>query len=561
MNPFITLFFIVLFSLNLSAQPCEWAISGGSNVAGVNAEGGKTVLSASGGYYVSGRYDSLVTIQGTTLKNLYPGGSGVYIAKVNANGGLVWMKHIESLEMSVEGIAQQNDELYLVGQFQNNITIAGVNFSGMGLTGIILKFDSNGNLVWGRTGLSSSNAYVSAIKFVDNNAFLITGRFRQNLTIDGTTISGASSNFTYGYYGRMTTGGQLSWIKKSGEGGNLCEPMAIEVEQGGNFYIGGIYRQGLTIGSISAPVPGSNLANLPWIARFDALGNPLWILAGNAPLGVFGTSSLTDIKRLNNGQLAVTGGLTTQVSFLGVLNQTGHSAFAFNITASGNLTKSHLLQSSQVGNKYDFAAQDNAGNVWYGGRSKGYMTTINNGVVIGSAFNTFNTDLILAYYQNGTNYQGIMRLGGTGNDYINGGVMDQMGRLVITGGFSGVMNIVGTNISSPNGNTTALFLARICNFSTNTSTELYGFTNDNWKVWPIPAKDQIQISLDGNLKNTSLKNAGWRIVDNLGRELEQGTWNGQNVLTVTNKNWPLGTIYFQWMHPDLTLTKAIMVVE
>jgi hypothetical protein len=547
--------FFLLSAITLQAQ-CEWAVSGGSGHSGYTADGVKVKHDLQGNIYVAGQYDSVFTFLGSTVLNLYPGGKGVLIARLNSNGTLNWLRHVESFNMNVEDIAVRGGELYLVGHFQNNITIAGVNFSGQGINGIFLKFDATGNLVWGRTANSPSSSFISAIEFVDDNTFLFAGRFRQSISITGNVISGSNPNFTYCVYGAMTSAGQLVWSRTSGEGGNLCQPTALGLLPGGDFLMGGIYRQGLVFGSITAPLPTANLANLPFLGRFSSSGVPIWLQAGNAPSG-FGTSAVTDIQPLLNGQVMVTGGLAGNVTFLGATNPSGHAAFAMRCQpANGMATASHLVQSATAGNRYDFAEQDQAGNIWIGGRARGPLSIINNGSTTQTGIATGNFDMIMTYFEGGTNYLGLRVMGGPHDDHFGGASLDNQGRLVTTGGFAGNIQLLNTNLQSSPGNTPSLFVARFCSFAPTVSTASPEWVTETLHLWPNPARDQVFVQMP-----RSMADYHFTLFDATGRILSNGVVQGLDTWSLDVSTFSRGMATLRLSTADSQWIGRLLLVD
>lgn len=555
MKNILLLLAFLLPALFVNAQ-CEWAVSGGSGQNGYTADGVKVRHDLQGNIFVAGQYDSVFTFLGATVKNLYPGGKGVLIARLNSNGTLSWLKHIESYNMNVEDIAVRSGELYLVGHYQNNITIAGVNFSGQGINGIFLKFDQAGGLVWGRTANSPSSSYISTITFVDNNTFIFAGRFRQSISIVGNVITGSNPNFTYCVYGAMTTAGQLVWSRTSGEGGNLCQPQAIETLPGGDFLMGGIYRQGLVFGPLNVPIPGANLANLPFIGRFDSAGNPKWLQAGNAPSG-FGTSAVTDITYLQDGQVMVTGGFAGNVTFLGATNNSGNAAYAIKFQPlNGTGTYSHLVQSNHVGNRYDFVEQDQAGNIWIGGRAKGPLTVHNNGSSGLTGIPTANFDMILAYLEGGSNYLGLRIMGGPNDDHFGGGSLDNQGRLVTTGGFVGTMQLLNTTLHSSPGNTQSLFVARFCSFAPSVSTDDPHISASNLHTWPNPARDLLYVNTVQGYEEYH-----FTIIDMSGKAIASGWIAGDEIASIDVSRLPRGMAILRLTAGEKQWLSRIILVD
>jgi hypothetical protein len=520
---------LLLLPLISFAQLCEWARNGRSGVNGYNASGVDVARDAQGNIYVVGAFDSVFTMMGQTVTNLFPGKTSTVLCRLTPEGGLTWIRKIDGNQFIPAGLSVQGSDVLVVGSYQNNITINGgsggpVNFSGQGVNGILLRFDTDGNYVMGRNFMSPSNAFVSDVIFLNAATVLFAGRFRQSLSIQNTTISvtGPNASNTYGFYGRMQTNGTVDWLKISGNAGNYCEPVALAAEAGGNFYLAGVYRQGLAFGNLSTPAPGSNLATLPFLARFNASGDPLWVQGSTVPSGSAALGSFcSDVRVLQSGQVMVTGGFSDRVTFLGQTSSPGHSAFALRVQNNGTLAASHLVESTQAGNRYDFVEQDNSGNIWLGGQVRGTLTVRNNGMVVSQGHQTSGTDILLAHYQGGLNFDGIALIGGSGDDRLFGATMDGQGHLYATGSYTGNLPLAGSNFNSSGPATSDLVLTRICSFSILTALEEHTGAGLAWPVWPNPARDVLYLSL-----LEAGDRYAYSFIDLLGRPLQEGRIQG-----------------------------------
>jgi hypothetical protein len=520
---------LLLLPLFSDAQLCEWARNGRSGVNQYNASGVDVARDAQGNIYLVGAFDSVFTMMGQTVTNLFPGKTGTVLARLTPEGGLTWLRKIDGNTFIPAGLAVQGSDVLVVGSYQNNITINGgsggpVNFSGQGLNGILLRFDTDGNYLLGRNFTSPNNAFVSDVIFINATTVLFAGRFRQSLSIQSTTISvtGPNASNTYGFYGRMQTNGTVEWLKISGNAGNYCEPTALAAEAGGTFYLAGVYRQGLAFGNLSTPAPGSNLATLPFLARFNASGDPLWVQGSTVPSGSAALGSFcSDVRVLQSGQVMVTGGFSDRVTFLGLTSSPGHSAFALRVQNNGTIAASHLVESNQAGNRYEFIEQDNSGNIWLGGQVRGALTVRNNGTVFSQGHQTTATDILLAHYQGGLNFDGIALIGGSGDDRLFGATMDGQGRLYATGSYTGNLQLAGSNFNSSGPATSDLLLTRICSFSILSSVDAQADAGLAWPVWPNPVRDRLYIALPEGGDGYA-----YTLWDLMGRPLREGRVQG-----------------------------------
>lgn len=538
--PILLLF---LFPVLLPAQ-CEWMTHGGSEKPDMSAAGAVVTTDAAGNIYLAGNYKDVFKIQGQTATNLYAGQEGAVLCKFNPNGILQWMKKLDSPSLKASDLHFRAGNLYFSGNYASWVTINGQNFSGMGENGIILKFDGNGNLVWGRTFNSTSTAYAYDLAFIDDNNFLFTGRFRQNVTIDGQQYLGSNANRNFGFYGRMTIHGQLQWFKMSGEEGNFCQPSTIAVAPNGEFYLGGGYRQGLAFGSIIAPNPGSTLATLPWIAKFTSGGDPLWLKTGTVPAGSGSLANMVnDLIVLPTNQVILSANIDAAVSFFGRTTGGKSTALLMRINSSGTLASDMELRSTLAGMAFRFARRDGLGRIWAGGTANGSLTILQNGAITNSGPVAQGFDKMLVQFSNAGAYSGLQLLPGTGNEELQDGVIHQNQYLVTTGKFAGTFQWAGSSGTSPNAATSNLSLLKICNFSPTTSTEDWHGNSMDMKLYPNPVVDDLFVELPEHHQASR-----YRIVDMTGSVLQEGIWPaGQKTISVAMLE--SGTYVLQIDHP------------
>ncbi|MCF8237384.1 MAG: T9SS type A sorting domain-containing protein [Saprospiraceae bacterium] len=496
-----TLFFSLVFLLSTSIgmAQCEWFTTGTTGEIGNHSEGAAVATDDLGNAYVAGNYTNIFSIQGQDIANLYVENPGVVLCKFNSAGVLQWIKKLDSPNFTAWDIVYRGGNIYLTGNYISYVTINGQNFSGQGENGLILKFDSTGNMVWGRTINSPSSSYAYDIAFINNNNFIFTGRFRQSVIVDGNQINGASNSKNYGVYGKMDTDGNLAWMKTSGESGNLCSPNAVTVDPNGNFYLGGVYRQGLAFGNMTAPSPGSTIASLPFIARFNASGDIQWMKTGTFPSGSKTiTSSVSSLMLTPTGDIILTGFLDDAVDFMGIVSWGESTANMMRIQSNGNLLGSLHVQGSQDGNIFEFAQMDASGNLWLGGSARGNLAVRVNDQLHSIGYVASGYDILIAKFTS-SGFVGIERIGGAGNEAATDGALDNAGRLLVTGYFRGTFNKNGMSATSPDATTTDLLLLKICTFSVTSDISDVNNSSEQITLTPNPAADQTRIEVSPSM--------------------------------------------------------------
>lgn len=512
-STFTILFFLVLSSWTLTAQ-CEWFKTGTTTQAGNDSRAVAVTSDGQGNVYVVGDYNNIFSIQGQDIANLYVNNPGVALCKFNSAGTLQWITNLSSPNFRAWDIAVRGGNIYISGNYVNFVTINGQNFSGQGENGLIIKFDGQGNMVWGKTINSPSSSYAYDIAFINDNSFLFTGRFRQSVIVDGMQINGSSGSKNYGLYGRMDTDGKLTWMKTSGESGNLVTPNALAIDpSNGSFYLGGVFRQGVSFGNQTAPSPGSSIANLPFVAKFNSSGDVQWLKAGSVPTGSTTLlSSVTGLSVAPNGNLILTGFLEDAVNFMGQTSYGESTALMMRIQSNGNLAGSLQVQGTFEGTAFNFSQFDAQGNLWLGGAAKGNLAVLEDGQPHSIGYTTMGYDILAAYYSATTGFSGIELLGGPGNEGWTNGAIDNANRLLATGYFSGTFTRNGVTATSPNGSTSDFLLMKICTFAPSSDIEDTDELAGQIHLTPNPAGDQTTLQVPNELIGSTC-----RILDIHGR--------------------------------------------
>jgi hypothetical protein len=304
----VLLFFFTLTAKQLSAQPNTiWASYWGDG-ATYGTEVSGIVYDKTGYIYLCGHVsaDELNNLSSPGAYKQQPGIAGDgYIAKFDTLGNRIWSSYIgNSFDTKPTAIAID---------MSGNVIIAAVTFGIInevgtpgtynhqmtstpspigGPNGIIVKFDPNGNKIWGTylTRLIDSNfSFQPNSVICDNqNNIIVTGEAINTWNIPS-VISTFPSSTTFQPIG--TTGNQNAFIMKLNTGGNFIwgsyygngstHINSVTVNTVNEVFIAGITTNAPNIASSGAAYPGfvpikptSNLAG--FIAKFNPNGQRLW---------------------------------------------------------------------------------------------------------------------------------------------------------------------------------------------------------------------------------------------------------------------------------------------
>ena len=137
-----------------------WAKGFGGNGTSVNdLESVNAVFdSSTNSIYLSGSFSGTMILGNDTL-NSSPNSLALYVAKVDLNGNFLWAKSIKSTDFNqfgqtpdAEVFCSPNGVVYLTGGLKDTVVYSGYTLLP---GGFLLKFDSNGNCLFGRNLFSN----------------------------------------------------------------------------------------------------------------------------------------------------------------------------------------------------------------------------------------------------------------------------------------------------------------------------------------------------------------------------------------------------------------------
>lgn len=233
----------------------------------------------SGNVFVTGSFDSpTITIGSTTLTNAggyNPGSAGsgqgdpctdMFIVKCDATGNVLWVKSTGGTgnEYVASVSTDPNGNVLVMGIFASSsitfdsITLTNSNSSGLNNNLFITKFDTNGNVIWAKSGLGDGRSMSTDAA---GNIFL-TGAFGAPLIT------------------KYDPNGNILWTKSGA--GNAGGTSISANANGDVFLVGQFNGPTITFGSaiLNSNGPGSG-----FFAKCDANGTLLWATVSGATDG------------------------------------------------------------------------------------------------------------------------------------------------------------------------------------------------------------------------------------------------------------------------------------
>ena len=182
-----------------------------------------------------------------------------FLTKYDSDGNLLWFRETNVPEGSLSyGVDTDHEgNSYIVG-FTSGIQQPGVVNAGLGDT-FVLKFDPEGELIWGRQFGSSSADYGSAVAVDDEGAVYITG-FTWGSVEAGKSNAGERDIFTAKYDAE----GNWLWTRQLGTLGDEW-PSDIALDSQGNIHV---------TGQTDSNLDGTNAGEWDgFVAIYDPEGN------------------------------------------------------------------------------------------------------------------------------------------------------------------------------------------------------------------------------------------------------------------------------------------------
>jgi gliding motility-associated-like protein len=238
-----------------------------------------------GNVYVSGQYPQQVTIGHLSVSQ--PGDFGSYLAKLDGNGNVAWIKNYPLLQNLYQFSVNHAGEVAIAGDIANSPLRSGdLVLYGTGAFGAL--YDTNGVLVWGRmfsSGEAKSSLPIS-VALSSNGDYFFCGRYEGLLEIDGKQVSTPGLNRFDTYYAKINRQGQCEWITTAQRTvpASLANSLVLEygemtIDESGDLYATGTFFKSMTIGgeTLTATYGNRDQSTTMYAARIDDQGNLKWL--------------------------------------------------------------------------------------------------------------------------------------------------------------------------------------------------------------------------------------------------------------------------------------------
>lgn len=196
-----------MLAIMANAQTVNWTKSYGTT----NNDMGRTVkVDVSGNSYVGGHHKPV----GASFDE-------GFIRKYNNSGNLIWTKNFTGYVL-VKSLAvdEQNNFVYVTGQFSYNANFAGVALTASGSLGdvFVAKMDSAGTVLWVKKFGNTNNDCGRAICVDNAGNVVISGYYKSTITFSSTVLPNYTNETRF--LTKLDPSGNVIWAKQIGTRGN-----------------------------------------------------------------------------------------------------------------------------------------------------------------------------------------------------------------------------------------------------------------------------------------------------------------------------------------------------
>lgn len=442
----VILFFVLVSVASfLTAQSQDWLWATGTGSTG-NDRGNSIVYDGDGYCYITGYIAGVTSFGSTTLNN--PNG-GIYVAKTDNAGNWVWAVSAGASGCGGAGIAMDaNGDIVVTGYFSGSATFGTTNLTSSGYRDIfVAKLSSTGIWIWAvRAGGGGDNDEGFDLATDQNLNIYVTGYFIGTASFGASSITGIGNVSSDIFVAKLSGSGTWIWAQRGG-GSSADYSYGIAVDNSGNVFITGQFRESASFGSISLTLGYVNI----FVAKLNQSGNFVWVkYTGNSMEAQHSGMSI-DVD--DTGCIYVTGEFREMANFGGtILIGSWNSPNVFIAKMNNNGT--WLWAKSAGGSSYDSGysiAVDSNGNAYTSGTFSGTATFGN------QTFTSNGFDIFVSKLDSSGNWQWTKTAGA---EFCRSIAASDMGEVYITGDFS-VSATFGTTTITSNGSYYDIYTAKL----------------------------------------------------------------------------------------------------
>ena len=232
--------------------------------------------------YIAGEIEGtgVISFPGSSITLTGHGNNDLFLAKYSLDGTLLWARSEGNWgDEKALGITQDNSgNLYITGFYTDSTNFEGTTIPGAGYRDMfIAKYDAGGNFLWMKHAGSAGREEGTSIKCDASGNVYVCGMYNDGADFSGTTLTTpltSSGHYANGYLAKYSPSGSLAWVKSFG-GDYDDVAYSLTVDNAGKVYVTGNFNAYATFGSFAiATVARADI----FVAAFDpTTGNVLWV--------------------------------------------------------------------------------------------------------------------------------------------------------------------------------------------------------------------------------------------------------------------------------------------
>ena len=236
-----------------------------------------------------------------------------------------WLRQAYATNIVANAVATDgNGDIYVVGSFQGTANFGGTNVvtsSFFSTDAFVAKYNSQGDLLWLRTGTGSGDNESMDVAVDSQGLIVVGGNYESTVSFGGLFLNAGFQAFDTGFLAKYSPDGTI--LRLLDGWGNVS---SVAVDSNNNMYVAGTGFLRTARNNILLQTPGAANRDM-WLAKFDFVGNVQW--ARN--FGGTGNDGIDTMSIDDNGNIYVSGEFES-----GSFNVAGTTLFQNPAPGTGN---------------------------------------------------------------------------------------------------------------------------------------------------------------------------------------------------------------------------------
>ncbi len=247
-------------------------------------------IDTKGDIFVSGQFCGTMEIDAITLTSIGSTSgtcvSSYFILKLDSNGTASWAKAVGSVDQGSRATAitlDNQDNVYVTGDVGGIVNIGPSTIGVAGKTaGFLAKYGNFGNEIWAVDFKDDFNSLGLAVATSESGKVAVTGEYKRNVVIGGTTFPGNSPTWGDYFVASYNSDGSFLWAS-TGNGTYRDQGNGLAFDNADNLYVTGAFSNELVIptGTLQSVGTGTTAATSNggrdiFLIKYNSAGQIAW---------------------------------------------------------------------------------------------------------------------------------------------------------------------------------------------------------------------------------------------------------------------------------------------